>query len=488
MAGIFVRHFFTPFINTIRHGKYSVYREHCSSGQHSPSQTEQYRRKRSFFMNRISQAKNRIRHGSICTVLSICLVFISLTGCHTGQQDGDLTDPSGNTAESSDDFRVPPALIDAMAAPTDTGSLTVTEEMISTGIQNPGSLYRLMNVMERAARGEEITIAYIGGSITDGSNASPKETSCYAYLSTKWWEDTFPDASINYINAGIGATDSYLGVHRLRDDVLAYEPDLVITEFSVNDYQSWNKETYESLLRTILLSENEPAVIALLLGTKQDYNYATEHAQAAFKLSVSTINYAAVLSEGRENGSLLWEDVGGSDDVHPSNSGHALIAHLLTQFYCNTLSKINTAVYPEYIVPEDTLTKSRYENADLLYASDISPTIMDGFAQADIPSALSHTDGWTTTTGGTISFEITSREAGIVFYQTTDGNSGQYDVYVDGSCVATINADFSGGWGNCCDYVECYKEDQTATHLIELKPSENSTGDCFSVCGICVGY
>lgn len=439
-------------------------------------------------MKHITLLKHILRRSRISVAAGIFLIF-TLAGCHAGQNGSAPADsPSDNTAEITEDFRVPPDLIASMAAPTDTGSLTVTEEMIDTGIQNPGSLYRLMNVMERAARGEEITIAYIGGSITDGSKASPQNTACYAALSTKWWEDTFPEAKINYINAGIGATDSYLGVHRLRDDVLAYEPDLVITEFSVNDCRSWNKETYESLLRAILLSENEPAVIALLLGTRQDYNYAAEHAQAAFKLSVSTINYAAVLSEGRKNGSLSWEDVGDPDGVHPANGGHALIARLLTQFYSDTLSEINTTDYPEYVVTEDTLTKSRYENADLLYASDISPAAMDGFAQTDIPSALSRTDGWATQTGGTLSFEITSCEAGIVFYRTIDGCSGQYDIYVDGVCVTTVDADFSGGWGNCCDYAECFKNDIEETHLIELKPSEDSTGDCFAVCGICVGY
>lgn len=439
-------------------------------------------------MKRIPLQKNIVRSISVSAVLSMLLIS-TLTGCYSGQSGSAGADSrSGNMSETSADNRVSPDLIAAMAAPTDTGSLTVTEEMIDKGIQNPGNLFRLMNVMERAAHGEEITIAYIGGSITDGSSASPKDTSCYAYLSTKWWEDTFPDATINYINAGIGATDSYLGVHRLQDDVLAYEPDLVITEFSVNDYRSWNKETYESLLRAILLSDNKPAVIALLLGTEQDYNYASEHAQAAFKLSVSTINYAAVLSEGRKNGSLSWADVGNPDGVHPANSGHALIAHLLTQFYCDVLSEINTTAYPEYVVTEDTLTKSRYEDADLLYASDISPVAMEGFSQSDIPSALSHTDGWATTTGGTISFEITSCEAGIVFYQTIDGQSGQYDVYVDGECVTTIDADYNGGWGSCCDYTECYKNDISETHLIELKPSQDSTGDYFAICGICVGY
>lgn len=414
-------------------------------------------------------------------ILLIILLF-SFSGCREESVSGNNV-----ATEVADGSRIS-ITAEQMAAATATSSLTVTEEMIDLGIQNPGSLYRLTKVMERAANGEDITIAYIGGSITDGSSASPKETCCYAYLSTQWWKDTFPDATITYINAGIGATDSYLGVHRLQDDVLAYHPDLVITEFSVNDFQARNKETYESLLRSILNSEKEPAVIALLLGTQQRYNYATKHAQVAFKLNVSTINYAAVLSDGMENGSIPWEVVGNPDGVHPSNEGHALIACLLTNFYRDVLSAAATTTYPVYTVPEDRLTKSRYENADLLYASEITPVSMEGFSEAAIPSALSCTDGWSTDCGGSISFEVTCREAGIVFYQTTDGCSGQYDVFVDNSYVTTIDADYKNGWGNCCDYVECFKNDTSGTHLITLKPAEDSTGTSFAICGICVGY
>ena len=38
-----------------------------------------------------------------------------------------------------------------------------------------------------------------------------------------------------FINVGIGATDSYLGVHRVTADVLDKEPNLVLVEFAVND-------------------------------------------------------------------------------------------------------------------------------------------------------------------------------------------------------------------------------------------------------------
>ena len=95
--------------------------------------------------------------------------------------------------------------------------------------------------MNKAADGEPVTIACIGGSITQGTISSGEDDSalafrkCYADIFFQWWEDSYPDTEFTFINAGIGATDSYLGVHRVRQDVLDADPDLVLVEFSVND-------------------------------------------------------------------------------------------------------------------------------------------------------------------------------------------------------------------------------------------------------------
>ncbi len=188
----------------------------------------------------------------------------------------------GSGSISDNAAKVDESVIENMAIPVDTGDIEVTGEMIDAGIFNPGDTGRLASVMARAASGEDITIAYIGGSITNGDSANPKETKCYAYLTTEWWKETFPGANINYVNAGIGATDSYIGVHRAKRDVLAYKPDLVVVEFSVNDTRNHNKETYESLLRMLLNSDSQPAVISLIITTEQGYDYASDHIQSAF--------------------------------------------------------------------------------------------------------------------------------------------------------------------------------------------------------------
>ena len=83
------------------------------------------------------------------------------------------------------------------------------------------------NVMKKIAAGQEVTVAYLGGSIT-AMNGWRNKT-------TDWLKATYPKATFKEINASIGGTGSDLGVFRLGRDVLAYKPDLLFVEFATND-------------------------------------------------------------------------------------------------------------------------------------------------------------------------------------------------------------------------------------------------------------
>lgn len=85
----------------------------------------------------------------------------------------------------------------------------------------------LPHFFSKLQKGEEVTIAYLGGSITAQEG--------WRVLSHKWFEEQYPDARISGINAAIGGTGSNLGVFRLQNDVLIEKPDLVFVEFAVND-------------------------------------------------------------------------------------------------------------------------------------------------------------------------------------------------------------------------------------------------------------
>ena len=124
-------------------------------------------------------------------------------------------------------------------------------------------LTRIRECMRRADEGGELTIAFFGGSITQGCAASVHGKT-YSYRVFEWWKRTFPKAEFRYVNAGIGGTTSHFGVARIVPDLLMYQPDLAVIDFSVNDgADDFFQETYEGILRRILEWKSKPAVLVL---------------------------------------------------------------------------------------------------------------------------------------------------------------------------------------------------------------------------------
>lgn len=364
-------------------------------------------------------------------------------------------------------------------------SININENILNNAYKL-GNLSRLAHVMEKAANGEEITICYLGGSITNGSLAEPKEDHCYAYLSTQWWIDTFPNAKINYINAGIGGTDSYLGLSRVDNDVLQYNPDLVIVEFSVNDKYEWNKETYESLLRNILLSDSEPAVIALLLTTADLQDMSYNHSEIASYYSVPVISYSNFLNDSICQGYISWDQVGNEDGIHPNNGGHAVIAYMLNNFLQKVVLNMEEYLSEEYYVANETITACRYENSHLIYADELNITNNIGFTSSDMGYYIPSAKGFTTDSNGSISFNITGKVISLFYIESIDESFGSFDVYVDGQLNNTINAYRANNPSDQIEYIIISKDTVSKEHQIDIVPADNSAGNKFILIGVSV--
>ncbi|MBR4515264.1 MAG: hypothetical protein IKO61_10310 [Lachnospiraceae bacterium] len=459
-------------------------------------------------------------------MISALALMLALSGC--GAKESTTTE---SAAMQTTEAKVPEAKeTEAQATgeeATETGAeQKPTEEpsgfevspMLDAAVMNAGNVSRLMKVMDRAEAGEDITIAYIGGSITDGSNASPKATECYAWKSYMWWKEAFPEANISYVNAGIGATDSYIGAHRLYEDVLKENPDVVVVEFSVNDTTMINKETYESILRRCLKYESEPAVISLMLCTEGGNSYSEVHAPVAFKYQVPIISYAHLFAVGE----LKWEQVGDKDGVHPKNEGHKVIAELLGGFfdgvnYTRTTGQkaFDTMDTADYEMPRGALTSSRYEDGRILYAEDFSvaedaidfgsveslddPGVpegqvkyisLDSFEVADVRHILkTNKHGFKTNEAGKIEFAVEATAIGIAYLQKNGDSEStgmaDYDVYVDGEKKAVMLGS-NKSWGDHLAYTPVVEGYSKETHVIELVPAENNTGTDFEILGICI--
>ena len=109
---------------------------------------------------------------------------------------------------------------------------------------------------------KSVKIGYIGGSITEQSG--------WRDVVTAHLRESFSDNDITEVNAGIGGTNSFLGVARIERDLICHNPDIVFIEFSVNDGAETYDEcrffgrTYEGMIRQLL--NNNPDVLIVGVG------------------------------------------------------------------------------------------------------------------------------------------------------------------------------------------------------------------------------
>lgn len=416
---------------------------------------------------------NRRKKLTACLLVSVLL----LTACGGGQTSDTQTTAVETTA---------PTVFDLVEAPTH----YVTEEQMKLADPWAGSDESgLAAVMKKAAAGEPITVAVIGGSITQGtiSNGSADSTvehkEMYAEIFRDWWEETFPDTDVTFVNAGIGATDSYLAVHRVRADVLAYEPDVVLVEFSVNDSSSnFCKTAYDNLLRTLLAGENAPAVMLLFMAQTNGSSAQDIHSLVGFNYALPMISYKNVIDDMMESGAYSAKELSG-DEVHPSALGHRIAGELLWNYLNGVYEALNSYDAPEPFT-KSAVTKEKYTNhAQILDNTTISPVEMTGFDEKG--SFGQFKNGWKTTDeAGEITFTATFRNLGILYECRTDGKGGQFEVIVDGERVQTLNADFSGGWGNYAAAQECYTADEAAEHTVTIRLAEGSGGTQITILGL----
>lgn len=316
------------------------------------------------------------------------------------------------------------------------------------GIVSRGRWGRIQAAMDKAAAGQPVTLAFLGGSITQGSLSSTPET-CYAYLVYRWWAEKFPDSRVTYVNAGIGGTTSQFGAARVGDDVLRYAPDFVLTEFSVNDDNTSHfQETYEGLIRAILKSGT-----ALLLMNNVCYdsgnNAEPMHLAIAAHYGLPSVSMKSTIYAALQRGEMQNRDVT-PDDLHPNDAGHALVANCI----CHLLEKIWAA--PREAVANDPLpqpiTENRYEESKR-YQNHNSQPILDGFRPD--PTPQNHITecfrrGWTAwKKGDSITFQVECGSVGVQYRKSVKQPTPIAKITVDGGHEMLLDGNFRETWGDC---------------------------------------
>lgn len=406
-------------------------------------------------------------------LLTAAMLLLSAAGCGK-KEDSQMQDSSSQSTWSMAD--------PSLNLPTLNLGHT-TEDMIRRAVVNPGNTARLADAMKRAQAGEKITIGTIGGSITQGTAASTTDER-YANRALQWWAKTFPKAQLDFVNAGIGATDSYIGVHRVDADLLSKKPDVVIVEFSVNDTDAaLNLQTYDSLVRKILQAENHPAVILLFTTQEDGTSLQDTHMQIGSAYNLPMISYKNAVLPEIEAGKFTWKDIS-PDNIHPNSVGHGIIGELLWSYFNSVYAKLDQIDTSDLTFTATPVTKDLYAKGQLLDSKTLTPKTTQGFEQAKVSNQFPN--DWTTKEGGELTFEVTGSNIGVLYYKTVDGKSGQYCVYVDDRLIQVLDGDFTGGWGNYAQAQQVYTSDTPSTHTVTIKQLEGTDLTQFTVLGLLV--
>ncbi|NQX45250.1 SGNH/GDSL hydrolase family protein [Paenibacillus tritici] len=387
-------------------------------------------------------------------------------------------------------------------------------EMIAKSLFHTGNNRRLKKAIDKAANGENVTIAYIGGSITQGAGAKPIHTECYAYQSYLRFKELFSKGggeNIHFVKAGVGGTPSELGVIRYERDVLkdgAVAPDIVIVEFAVNDEGDETKgNCFESLCLKILSAPNQPAVILLFSVFVNDWNLQERLSPVGRRYNLPMVSIKdAVTGQFRlskAEGNIISKRQFFYDIYHPTNDGHRVMADALGYLFAEISRSLRseeedwTAGLPVFghdfarIRLLDRKSDLSTEAALIEIAAggfhgtdeDLQQVEMDAdhFGSPQFPHNWLHT-----ASSGEAGFRLTlaSKNLILVFKDSGSPDFGKAEVWVDGKRVLTADPHVNS-WTHC-NAVILYQNEQSREHVVEIRMAPGDQDKCFTILGF--GY
>lgn len=342
------------------------------------------------------------------------------------------------------------------------------------------NLARLKNCMRRAQRGEDLTIGFFGGSITQGCAASVHEKCC-AYQVFQWWERSFPDARFHYVNGGIGGTSSHFGAARVVSDLLMYQPDFVLVDFSVNDIENeLRRETYEGVLRQILSWPSAPAVV-LLNNIYYDTGYTDQdcHNELGGWYGLPHVSVRETIYRRMLSGEFIRDQLT-ADGLHPNDFGHRLIAAEITALLERVRAEPDVPEEEERPLPPP-MTANAYQHARRLTIREVCP-VLSGF-RADPAEKAGRLDcfknGWIgQRPGDSIRFEVESSCIAVQYRKTVLRPALSARLVLDGDAdhPVFLEGNFREDWGDCLYLEPVLHHGRHGTHTVEITVADAPPG------------
>ncbi len=409
-------------------------------------------------------------------LLGLCL----LVGC--GQSTKENSDMQNEQSQELVVQATPPTEETVATAVPMTEEERIYYDMLERSVLATGNNERMKKVMEKAANGEDVTLAYIGGSITQGYNAGTTEI--FAKLSADYFRDTYATTGkVNYVNAGLSGTPSLLGLIRCERDIFEAKPDVVFIEFAVNDGQdTMNKSAFESLVRKALEQEQEPAVVLLFSMTEDGYTCQSNMQLVGMNYGLPMISVPNALKPELEAGRMSWSDWA-DDGSHPNKDGQKLYSEFIIHYFGKVAKEEITT---PYMLPEKMLNLD-YTTMKMADIDSVNVLEMGSFHEESGHEAFPK--GWVkpaeAAENDSFVFEMDCRSLFLVYKEANNENFGTAEVYVDGEKVYTITSNKKEGWNNPVP-VRVFRGEDCTSRRIEIKMQEGDEDKIFYL--LAIGY
>lgn len=247
----------------------------------------------------------------------------------------------------------------------------------------------LSNTYSKITKDKKLTIAYIGGSVTDGYGSSDASKNAWAAHLANWIREKYPDVELNNQKKSIGGTGSYLASFRYEREIAPLDPDLLFIEYAIND--KYNGVTYDQVVKSSesivrLANKFNPAIdIVFVLtfdsGTKDsDYDQLRAHRDVAQYYGYPVLKMAdkvyAMLEETGDEYSVYFKD-----GVHPNDAGYAFYGEQVIALVEEELKKAEDAAteYADHVLPEKLMSDYVTIDANMIYADEIDLTDSEGW-------------------------------------------------------------------------------------------------------------
>jgi len=374
--------------------------------------------------------------------------------------------------------------------------------ILERSIVSMGNYSRVKNVIERAKHGEHVTIAFIGGSITQGAGAVPGHLMAYACQTWEKFKSAY-GKNVRLIKAGVGGTPSEYGMIRFERDVLrngTVRPDLIVIEFAVNDEGDETKGLcYESLIRKCLALSNDTAVVLLNAVFANDWNLDERLIPVGerYELPIVSVRKGVVpqFYLKPDTGRVLTKSQFFYDVFHPTNIGHTIMADCL-MYMMELIDQAKPVKDIDWRTKEPVFGTT-FENVQLIdkiWKNEKLHFLDSGsFTQTDtdlhvvalddctdmipqLPNNWQHVSG-----SEPFRVKIHAKAFLIITKDTASEDAGKADVSVDGKKVLTINPR-EVGWTHNTPWI-LFSEDVSEDHTVEVRMIPGDEEKKFTILG-----